>query len=95
MSQGDVARLSGMKQPVISRLLSADNEPGLDTVEKIAELFGIEASDLIKTKEPKVASFTVIQREIIRIVSSLPDDELKPVLPVIRLLETRKQKKQA
>lgn len=50
LTQADVARELGIKQPVYADMETGPSEPRLSTLERLAEVFGVDPSDLITEK---------------------------------------------
>ena len=51
LSQGELAKQVGVSQETIGNIERQKIKPSLDTMEKIAEYFGITLSDLLDTQE--------------------------------------------
>lgn len=55
LSQTEAAKKAGVHQPQLNRWLKGENEPSLSSVEKLASIFGLSASDLLNPEVPPVA----------------------------------------
>lgn len=89
MSQQELASKIAISKAQLSRYESKNVQPPADVVDKISQLFNISADFLIKGNTTDIAIKGIHNTELIKHfkkVNSLPEEEQKTILKVIRAL---------
>lgn len=86
-TQKEVAEAIGVSAPTLNEWTKGKKLPRMGKIEKLANYFGCEKSDLIEDKENKPIEndgLTENQRVLLDFAKSVPDDKAEMVLRVIR-----------
>ena len=89
MSQQDLADKIEISKAQLSRYESKGVQPPADIVDKISQLFSISTDFLIKGDNTDIAVKSIQNAELIKHfskITSLPDEELKTILKVVKAL---------
>ena len=93
MSQKQVALALGMDQPQYSRIESGKVEPTLSSLQKIADVFDVSLSELLREKMDINQEINVPLLEKIKLIDELEEDEKEALLKMIDIAISRKRMK--
>lgn len=91
LSQKEVAMAINMDQPQYSRIESGKVEPTLTTLEKIAGVFEISVSELIKENNELDKEINLPLLEKVKLVDTLEDKEKQSILTIIDMALAKKR----
>jgi transcriptional regulator with XRE-family HTH domain len=91
LSQKEVAMAIEMDQPQYSRIESGKVEPTLTTLEKIAGVFEISVSELIKENNEFDKEINLPLLEKVKLIDTLEDKEKQSILTIIDMALAKKR----
>lgn len=91
LSQKEVAMAIDMDQPQYSRIESGKVEPTLTTLEKIAGVFELSVSELIKENNELDKEINLPLLEKVKLVDTLEDKEKQSILTIIDMALAKKR----
>ncbi len=91
LSQKEVALALDMDQPQYSRIESGKVEPTLSSLEKVARVFEVSISDLLKEKSTAETEVNMPLLEKIRLIDQLEEKERSSILTVIDMAIAKKR----
>ena len=88
-TQKELAHIIGVSAPTIHEWCAGKKTPRMDKVQKLANYFGIQNSDLIedKTEQPVQNELSAKKREFIRKVEGMSDAQLERLEQILALVE--------
>lgn len=98
LTQTELARMSGVKQVTISRIIAGRHEPGITQIEKIAKALHISVDELLDSKKMEEPQKNTLQEDPLtvkfkRLLDELPEgDTLLKVLEVLIDRELKKKR---
>lgn len=87
INQRELAAATGVSEPTVSCWISGRAFPRIDTIEKIAQIFGCDSNDLLATKELKFVEYSIpVSPSVLKILEdrierSTEDDQLRKLWP--------------
>lgn len=89
-SQKELAQIIGVSAPTMNEWCKGKKTPRMDKVQKLANYFGIQNSDLIEDKSKQLAESELSERkkEFIKRVSEMTDSQLDRLEQILDLIET-------
>lgn len=91
LSQKEVAMTIEMDQPQYSRIESGKVEPTLTTLEKIAKVFEISVSELLKENNEIDKEINLPLLEKVKLIDALEDKEKQSILTIIDIALAKKR----
>lgn len=91
LSQKEVAMAIDMDQPQYSRIECGKVNPTLTTLERIAKVFEISASELIKENNEIDKEINLPLLEKVKLVDTLDDKEKQSILTIIDMALAKKR----
>jgi len=91
MSQKEVALTLNMDQPQYSRIESGKVEPTLTTLEKIAKVFDVSLSELVKENNEIDKELNLPLLEKVKQIDGLEENEKQSILTVIDIALAKKR----
>lgn len=92
-SINEISKLSGVPQSTISRLISEQSNPSLDTIEKIADGIGVEPSTLLIDKISIKNKSYSIPSDIIEMLDGQSETVYDTIRTMLKALNKRDIKK--
>ena len=83
LSQGKLAKASGLAQSSISYIESGSKKPNVETISILAKALGMPASYLLDDQKDDESATPLIS-ELVKVVSLLPDERAELVLKVAK-----------
>jgi transcriptional regulator with XRE-family HTH domain len=85
-SQKDLAQIIGVSAPTMHEWCAGKKTPRMDKLQKLANYFGIQNSDLIedKTKQPVENELSEVKRALIDLIDSLSESEAAVLLASLK-----------
>lgn len=85
-TQKELADIIGVSAPTFNEWVSGKKFPRIDKIQKLADYFGIQKSDLIEEKEKPITDdgLTDNMRTLIEFVKTVPEDKADLILKVIQ-----------
>lgn len=87
-SNNEIAKLAGVPQSTISRILSHETNPNLETVDKIADAFNVTAADMIS--EPNLDE---VPADLLQLMRGQPPHVLDTIRTILINLGEKKTAK--
>ena len=88
-TQKELAYIIGVSAPTMHEWCAGKKTPRMDKVQKLANYFGIQNSDLIedKQKQPEENELSIKKREFIKKVEGMSDAQLERLEQILALVE--------
>lgn len=88
-SQKELATLIGVSAPTMHEWVNGKKFPRIDKIERLANYFGIEKSDLIEDKQKQPANdgeLSENRKLLIEFAKSVPEDKVALILRTMRAI---------
>ena len=86
-TQREVAEVIGVSAPTFNEWVKGKKLPRMGKIEKLANYFGCEKSDLIEDKEKPTAQDDGLSKDMVELIDELkklPEDKIQMLLQVAR-----------
>ena len=86
-TQREVAEVIGVSAPTFNEWIKGKKMPRMGKIEKLAQYFGCEKSDLIEDKEKKPIEYDGLsekKKALMDFAKSVPDDKAEMILRVMK-----------
>lgn len=87
-TQKELAEVAGVSAPTFNEWINEKKYPRIDKIQKLADYFGIQKSDLIEDKKEKPTDadggLSKDMQELIDCIKKLPPDKVQMLLQVAR-----------